>query len=148
MSPKLLHQSFETDSRLEITFLDEELPHAYMASYDGAYWLDTELLPPGTDIERALTAVHYSMLKPDLSRLGISLDDAYAFSPTTRSLGFTLRVTCHISEGKQPTAEVRYSKCRRQLSLPDISSITSADRVRAEAAMGFWRLENGHIQFT
>lgn len=148
MSPTLLHQSFETDSRLEITFLDEELPHAYMASYEGEYWLDTELLPPGTDIERALTAVHYSMLKPDLSRLGISLDDAYAFSPTTRSLGFTLRVTCHISEGKQPTAEVRYSKRRQQLALPDISSIAPVDKTKAEVTMGFWRLDNGHIQFT
>lgn len=118
-----------------------------MASYDGAYWLDTELLPPGTDIERALTAVHYSMLKSDLSRLSISLDDAYAFSPTTRSLGFTLRVTCHIREGKQPTAEVRYGKRRQQIALPDVASVTSVDRALAEATMGFWRLENGHIQF-
>ena len=148
MSPTLLHQSFQTDNRLEVAFLDEKLPHAYMASYEGEYWLDTELLPSGTDIERALTAVHYSMLKPDLSRLGISLDDAYAFSPTTRSLGFTLRVTCRISEGKQPTAEVRYGKRRQQLALPDISSIISVDKTKAEATMGFWQLDNGHIQFT
>ena len=148
MSSTLLHQSFETNDRLEIAFLDEELPHVYAATHDGTRWLDTELLPPGTDIERALTAVHYSMLRPDLARLNIPLDDAYAFSPATRSLGFTLRVACLITEGKQPVAEIRYGKRCEQLALPDIASITSVDKITAEATMGFWRLENGHTQLT
>lgn len=147
MSPTLLHQSFETDNRLEVAFLDEELPHAYMASYEGEYWLDTELLPPGTDIALGLTAVHYAMVKPDLSRLGISLDDAYAFSPTTRSLGFTLRAACIISEGKQPTAEVRYNRRSQQLALPGVASITHVDRATAEMQVGIWRLSNETLPF-
>lgn len=148
MSSMLLHQSFETDQRLEVVFENEDLPAIYAVKLEDKLWLDTQLLPPGSGLDKIIVAAHYKMLKAHLAKhRKTSLADAYAFSADARRLGFTLRVTCSISQDKQPTLDVLYCRQVNHIVLPDIESITSTDKIAAEVAMDFWRLESKRLRF-
>lgn len=148
MSPTLLHRSFSTDRRFEMNFADNVLPPTFVVIQGRTIWLDTELLPPQSALESVVANAHYAMLKAHLATLKPrrSLDDAYEYSPTARSLAFTLQVTFpSVQTGKKPTAEAHYHRSIERFELPTIVRMREVNVERAILGLDLWQLENGYV---
>lgn len=132
-----------------MTFADNVLPPTF-AVYEGrTTWLDTELLPVQSTLESIVTNTHYSLLRAHLAGLKPrrTLQDAYEYSPTVRSLAFTLQVTFpSIQRGKQPLAEVHYHRGVERIQLPKVMTIREVNYDEAMLQLEVWQLQNGYIE--
>lgn len=139
MLPTLIHQSFPSDRRIRVKFADSQCHDIYLADFDGL-WLDTELLPLSSLLRYDVHGAHWDMLSRDLELRGISIEDAYSFSPSTRSLAFMLRVIWVPDAMGGPAVDVCYgyqagkqSICR--ITLPQVTLTERTDTVSAAVDM-------------
>jgi hypothetical protein len=152
MSPKLIHQTFPSESRTAFSF-DDGSPDVYVGYSEGEKLLDTELLPQESPLIGAITTAHLLMLKLDLERRGISIESAFDHSPHVRALAFTLLIVWSLNkETRIPEIEIKYDvnphapKRSMRVGLPKVSAVRSVDVVTATSEMDIWRFEWGFIK--
>lgn len=146
MLPKLIHQSFPSNRRIRVTFVDPAQHDIYLADFDGL-WLDTELLPQASMLRYEISDTHFTMLSDAISALPFSLEDAYNFSPTIRSLAFTLYATWTPETTGGPGITVCFGNkwhnpTHHQITLPQVAATAPTTLMAAELEMEVWSIQN------